>query len=223
MSICTASKKLAMGLHELCIYSGLRSCNIKESLGTAYFGERKVQSHAYTFDIIKPKGPSPRYFLATDIARIGARNRGGNPRIQHDYFGFAEILSIKPAGKAKVYDLVLEKHHNFIANGMVVHNSSGEMQALYDYITDLHGVVLVFQPTDMAAADLLRTFDFLKFKKVPVLGLIANMAYCVSPRGEIFWPFLSPEVDLEKICKEFGVPLLGKIPLTANKTEVHSE
>lgn len=96
-------------------------------------------------------------------------------------------------------------------------SSSGEMQALYDYITDLHGVILVFQPTDMAAADLLRTLDFLKFKKVPTLGLITNMAYCVSPRGEMFWPFLSPEVDLEGICKEFSIPLLGKIPLTSDK------
>lgn len=99
-------------------------------------------------------------------------------------------------------------------------SSAGEMQALYEYITDLHGVVLVFQPTDMAAADLLRTLDFLQFKKVPILGLISNMAYCVSPKGEVFYPFLSPEVDLEKICKNFGVPLLGKIPLTANRAVV---
>jgi len=93
-------------------------------------------------------------------------------------------------------------------------SSSGEMQALYNYITDLHGVILVFQPTDMAAADLLRTLDFLKFKKVPILGLVANMAYAISPLGERFWPFLSPEVDLAQICKEFGIPLLGEIPLT---------
>jgi len=96
-------------------------------------------------------------------------------------------------------------------------SSSGEMQALYEYITDLHGVVLVFQPTDMAAADLLRTLDFLKFKKVPILGLISNMSYCLSPSGERFWPFLSPEVDLAQICKEFGIPLLGEIPLTPDR------
>ena len=99
-------------------------------------------------------------------------------------------------------------------------SSSGEMQALYDYITDLHGVVLVFQPTDMAAADLLRTLDFLKFKKVPILGLIANMTYALSPLGERFWPFLSPEVDLAKICKGFGIPLLGEIPLTPDRKVV---
>jgi len=96
-------------------------------------------------------------------------------------------------------------------------SSSGEMQALYEYITDLHGVVLVFQPTDMAAADLLRTLDFLKFKKVPILGLVSNMTYCVSPSGERFWPFQSPEVNLSEICKEFGISLLGEIPLTPDR------
>jgi len=96
-------------------------------------------------------------------------------------------------------------------------SSSGEMQALYDYITDLHGVILVFQPTDMAAADLLRTLDFLKFKKVPILGLVSNMSYCLSPRGERFWPFLSPEIDLNEICGVFGIPLLGEIPLTPER------
>jgi len=99
-------------------------------------------------------------------------------------------------------------------------SSSAEMQALYDYITDLHGVVLVFQPTDMAAADLLRTLDFLKFKKVPILGLVANMAYALSPLGERFWPFLSPEVDLAQICTEFGITLLDEIPLTPDRKVV---
>ncbi len=94
------------------------------------------------------------------------------------------------------------------------------MQALYDYITDLHGVVLVFQPTDMAAADLLRTLDFLKFKKVPILGLVSNMSYCLSPSGEKFWPFLSPKVDLSDICQKFGIPLLGEIPLTPDRKVV---
>ena len=99
-------------------------------------------------------------------------------------------------------------------------SSSGEMQALYEYITDLHGVVLVFQPTDMAAADLLRTLDFLKFKKVPILGLVSNMSYCLSPSGERFWPFLSPKVDLAAICQKFGIPLLGEIPLTPDRKVV---
>lgn len=99
-------------------------------------------------------------------------------------------------------------------------SSSGFMQALYDYLPGVYGAVLVFQPSDIAAADLLRTIDFIRFKKVPILGLISNMAYCVSPKGEVFWPFLSPEVDLAETCKEFGIPLLGEIPLTADRKTI---
>jgi len=96
-------------------------------------------------------------------------------------------------------------------------SSSGFMQALFSYLPDLYGAILVFQPTDIASADLLRTLDFFEFKKVPILGLIANMAFCISPSGEKFWPFLSPEVDLNEICREFGIPFLGEIPLSPSR------
>ena len=33
------------------------------------------------------------------------------------------IVSIAPRGEAEVYDLTVPKHHNFIANDIVVHNS----------------------------------------------------------------------------------------------------
>ena len=95
-------------------------------------------------------------------------------------------------------------------------SSSGFMQALYDSVAnDVYGVILVFQPTDIAAADLVRTLDFIKIKRVPVLGLIANMAYCIAPSGKEFWPFISPKVELGAICEENGIPLLGEIPLTS--------
>jgi len=95
-------------------------------------------------------------------------------------------------------------------------SSSGFMQALYDAVAgDIYGVVLVFQPTDIAVADLVRTLDFIKIKKVPVVGLIANMAYCVAPSGEEFWPFISPKIELGEVCEENGIPLLGEIPLTS--------
>jgi len=94
-------------------------------------------------------------------------------------------------------------------------SSSGFMQALFDALAgDIHGVVLVFQPSDIAVADLVRTLDFIKIKKVPVVGLIANMAYCQSPQGEKFWPFISPNVNIGAVCEKHGITLLGEVPLT---------
>ena len=34
-----------------------------------------------------------------------------------------EIISIEPDGEAEVYDLTVEEHHNFVAGGIIVHNS----------------------------------------------------------------------------------------------------
>lgn len=100
-------------------------------------------------------------------------------------------------------------------------SSSGFMQALYDQIgSDLYGVVLVFQPTDIAVADLVRTLDFIRIKKVPIIGLVANMAYCISPSGERFWPFVSPKVELGALCEEHGIPMLGEIPLTPSQEQI---
>jgi len=102
-------------------------------------------------------------------------------------------------------------------------SSSGFMQALYDYLPDLHGVVLVFQPTAIAAADFPRTINFLHLKKVPIIGLITNMGRCISPSGEEFWPFISPKVDLASICKKHGIPILGDIPLTPDEKLLEAE
>ncbi len=103
-------------------------------------------------------------------------------------------------------------------------SSSGFMQALYDAVAgDVYGVILVFQPTDIAAADLVRTLDFIKIKRVPVLGLIANMAYCIAPSGEKFWPFISPKVELGSVCEENGIALLGEVPLTPSQSIIDKE
>ncbi len=103
-------------------------------------------------------------------------------------------------------------------------SSSGFMQALYDAVADdIYGVVLVFQPTDIATADLVRTLDFIKIKRVPVLGLIANMAYCIAPSGKEFWPFISPKVELGSVCEESGIALLGEVPLSPSQGIIDSE
>jgi len=103
-------------------------------------------------------------------------------------------------------------------------SSSKYMQALYDAVAaDIYGVILVFQPTDIAAADLVRTLDFIKIKKVPVVGLIANMAYCIAPSGDKFWPFISPKVELGSLCEENGIALLGEVPLTPSQNIIDLE
>ena len=103
-------------------------------------------------------------------------------------------------------------------------SSSRFMQELYDCLSDgLHGIVLVLQPSDIAVADLVRTIDFIRIKGAPVIGLVSNMAICISPKGERFWPYLSPKVDIGSVCEKHGIPLLGEVPLTPLQAKVDAE
>jgi Mrp family chromosome partitioning ATPase len=91
-------------------------------------------------------------------------------------------------------------------------SSSREVEALFNCLNNLYGIILVFQPTEMAETDLLRTFDFIQYKQLAILGVISNMDGCISPQGETFWQFLSPRVDIESICSQLKVPLLARLP-----------
>lgn len=46
-----------------------------------------------------------------------------------------KIVSIEYIGKKATYDLQIEKHHNFIANGIIVHNSHSTAYSLISYRT----------------------------------------------------------------------------------------
>ncbi|MDO8626643.1 MAG: Fe-S cluster assembly protein SufB [Candidatus Magasanikbacteria bacterium] len=45
----------------------------------------------------------------------------------NEFVGFARVTAIKKIGRIKTYDIEVEKYHNFIANGLIVHNSGVTM------------------------------------------------------------------------------------------------
>jgi ATP-binding protein involved in chromosome partitioning len=75
----------------------------------------------------------------------------------------------------------------------------------------LTGTLLVTTPHDLAFADLIRGFSMYRKLKIPVLGIVENMSYYVSPQSkEISYPFES------NLLKKFLVqnPILHvQIPL----------
>src|SRR3989344_4498330 len=53
-------------------------------------------------------------------------NSAGNTSFRthvNEFIGFAKIESIEPSGIKPVYDIEVENYHNFIAEGIIVHNS----------------------------------------------------------------------------------------------------
>jgi len=92
-------------------------------------------------------------------------------------------------------------------------SSGQDVMSFYDYITDLFGVLLVSQPSEIAVVGLLKTLDFLKGKEKPIIGLVENMGSCLCPHcNRYFYPFASKGVDLRRLAKDEGVPFIISLP-----------
>ena len=77
------------------------------------------------------------------------------------------------------------------------------------------GAVIVSTPQDLSLIDAARAIDLFKKTKVPVLGIIENMAGYVCPHcGETSDPFGSG--GAEAAAAELGVPFLGRLALSAS-------
>lgn len=74
------------------------------------------------------------------------------------------------------------------------------------------GAVIVSTPQDLALIDARRAAALFELGKVPLLGLVENMAGYACPHcGEISDPFGAGGV--EAAAAEMGVPFLGRVPL----------
>ena len=70
----------------------------------------------------------------------------------------------------------------------------------------------VTTPQELALADVRRGIQMFRHVKVPVTGIVENMSYfqcpCCNERADIFGTGGG-----EEVADQFGVPLLGQIPL----------
>jgi ATP-binding protein involved in chromosome partitioning len=74
------------------------------------------------------------------------------------------------------------------------------------------GAVIISTPQDLALIDAARAISFFDTAKVPIIGLVENMAGYLCPHcGEMSEPFGSG--GAEAAAKELGIAFLGRIPL----------
>lgn len=85
-------------------------------------------------------------------------------------------------------------------------------------VPEVEGVLIVVTPQDVALLDAKKALNFAAQLKLPVLGIIENMSGFVCPHcGET--------VDIfkrgggEAAARKYGVPFLGRIPLTPEVVE----
>lgn len=74
------------------------------------------------------------------------------------------------------------------------------------------GIIIVTTPQDLVTMIVKKAFNMAKLMNIPVLGLVENMSYVVCPDcGKEFKIFGESKID--EIAKEFGVPVLARIPI----------
>ncbi len=74
------------------------------------------------------------------------------------------------------------------------------------------GAVIISTSQDLALIDAARAISFFDTAKVPIIGIVENMAGYVCPHcGDVSDPFGSG--GAEAAAKELGIPFLGRIPL----------
>lgn len=102
--------------------------------------------------------------------------------------------------------------------------SGDEVLSLIEHLKNIWGVILVCQPTNLSVQDIERALNMVEVKRLPVLGMVANMTYAIAPVSrEEFLPFLDAGVDLEHFAQQRGIPLLVSIPLTPEREIIDSK
>jgi ATP-binding protein involved in chromosome partitioning len=88
---------------------------------------------------------------------------------------------------------------------------TGDAQLTLSQAIPLTGAMLVTTPQEVALLDVRKAFAMFKQLNVPLLGVVENMSYYVCPHGDRIAIF--GEGGGRRVAEEFGVPLLGQIPL----------
>ncbi len=89
---------------------------------------------------------------------------------------------------------------------------TGDVQLTMVQEIHLSGAVVVTTPQRVAVDDVSRAIRMLQDVKAPLLGVVENMSWYVTPDGSTCHPF--GQGGGAALSARYGVPLLGQFPLT---------
>ena len=135
----SASEDLIRNLHELFIMNGFHTSRItdRKRILQPPGSPKPIQSHTWQFTAGETK-----------VKKGSDRIRCTTPEIDPNQFALSAISHIEPLGEEMVYDIEVENAHNFIADGIVVHNSMAT--PVVAYIMVLWKEILPGLTSDMA-------------------------------------------------------------------------
>ena len=88
---------------------------------------------------------------------------------------------------------------------------TGDAQISLSQMVQVDGAVVVTTPQEVALADVRRAIKMFEKVNIPVLGIVENMSGYTAPDGNVIDIFGSG--GGEQLAKQFGLPLLAKLPL----------
>ena len=95
---------------------------------------------------------------------------------------------------------------------------TGDIQLTLSQKAPVSGAVIVTTPQDIALLDARKGIEMFRKVDIPVLGVVENMSYFACPecgaKSEVFGGGGG-----ERVAEEFGVPLLGQLPLAPDIRE----
>jgi ATP-binding protein involved in chromosome partitioning len=89
---------------------------------------------------------------------------------------------------------------------------TGDAQLSLSQVVPLTGVVMVTTPQDVALLDVRKALGMFLKLNVPILGIVENMSHFIAPDTGARYAIFG-EGGGARVAAEFGVPLLGQIPL----------
>jgi ATP-binding protein involved in chromosome partitioning len=89
---------------------------------------------------------------------------------------------------------------------------TGDAQLSLSQQAHLMGAVIVTTPQDVSVLDVKKAIRMFQTVNVPILGVVENMAW-FTPPGQSERFHLFGQGGGAKIEREFGVPLLGQVPI----------
>ncbi len=120
----SSSRRVADGVHDLLLRIGVKSHvrTVPQKRGREHYvvAVCGIQGRRRFLEAVHPVGV--RRALMFDRARRAMAEAGDNEIYQGDLY-FDSVVSVEDAGVARVYDLSVPGPVNYVANGLIVHNS----------------------------------------------------------------------------------------------------
>src|SRR2546421_7070737 len=204
----TPNRGLIEGIRALSISVGLKVTNLNSRIRSL----ETPSGHSYstTFWSFECNANARTGKYGAGLIRGNGR-QAVNQALVNQYVGFERVSKVTPVGRRQVYDIRVEGNENFIADGLVVHNTSDAPLTVFQSLP-LDGVIVVSSPQDLASMIVSKAVNMAKKMGVPMLGLVENMSYLQCPScGERVNLFGEPKG--EKLATGLGLPFLGAIPL----------